>query len=103
MSASNFEAKVNIASINTSNKTRDNHLNAPDYFYIIKHPEIILKSDNISISENKYLLNGTLTIKDVSKKETIYLTLKMMFLLVNVLFTQMIIIFIKERIERKVK
>ena len=76
MSASNFEAKVNIASINTSNKTRDNHLNAPDYFYTKKSPEIIFKSDKISISENKYLLNGTLTIKDVSKKETISFNFK---------------------------
>jgi polyisoprenoid-binding protein YceI len=71
LSASSFEAKVNIASINTSNKTRDSHLNASDYFHTEKYPEILFKSNNVSISENKYILKGTLTIKDVSKKEAI--------------------------------
>ena len=74
--ASSFEAKVNIASINTSNKTRDSHLNASDYFHTKKYPEIIFKSDSISISDDKYLLSGTLTIKDISKKETISFNFK---------------------------
>ena len=76
LSASSFEAKVNIASINTSNKTRDNHLNASDYFHTENYPEILFKSDNVFISENKYFIKGTLTIKDISKKETISFTFK---------------------------
>jgi polyisoprenoid-binding protein YceI len=71
LSSSSFEGKANISSINTSNKTRDKHLNAPDYFDTGAYPEIIFKSDSISSNNENYLLYGKLTIKDISKSETI--------------------------------
>ncbi|MFL2585139.1 MAG: YceI family protein [Parvicellaceae bacterium] len=69
-----FEASANIASINTSNKTRDKHLNAPDYFHTEKYPAITFKSDSISTKGNKYLLYGKMTIKDITKSEQISFT-----------------------------
>ena len=49
LSKSYFEAKANIKSINTSNKTRDKHLNALDYFHTEKFPHITFKSESIKI------------------------------------------------------
>ena len=71
LSNSYFEGRANIATINTSNKTRDAHLNAPDYFNTKKYPEIIFKSESITLSDDKYVLSGQLTIKDISKGEKI--------------------------------
>lgn len=69
-----FEANANIASINTSNKTRDKHLNAPDYFHTEKYPAISFKSDSISAEGDQYLLYGKMTIKDITKSEQISFT-----------------------------
>tara|TARA_B100001093_G_scaffold170157_1_gene162913 strand:+ start:1106 stop:1618 length:513 start_codon:yes stop_codon:yes gene_type:complete len=69
-----FEANANIASINTSNKTRDKHLNAPDYFHTEKYPAITFKSDSISAEGDQYLLYGKMTIKDITKSEQISFT-----------------------------
>jgi polyisoprenoid-binding protein YceI len=71
LSSSYFEGRANISSINTSNKTRDKHLNAPDYFNTEEYPEIIFKSDSISSDTENYLLHGKMTIKNISKSETI--------------------------------
>jgi polyisoprenoid-binding protein YceI len=71
LSNSYFEGRANIASINTGNKTRDAHLNASDYFHTKKYPEIVFKSETISFSDDKYILTGKMTIKDISKEEKI--------------------------------
>jgi len=74
LNESYFEANANIASINTSNKTRDKHLNAPDYFHTEKYPAITFKSDSISAEGDKYLLYGKMTIKNITKSEQISFT-----------------------------
>ena len=76
LSESYFETKVNISSINTSNKTRDKHLNAPDYFHTEKYPHLIFKSESLKIHEGEFVLVGNLTIKKISKNEEIRFTYK---------------------------
>ena len=49
LSESYFETKADISSINTSNKTRDKHLNAPDYFHTDKYPHLILKAKALKL------------------------------------------------------
>ncbi|MCH1612849.1 MAG: YceI family protein [Flavobacteriales bacterium] len=71
LSESYFETKVNISSINTSNKTRDKHLKAPDYFHTEKYPHIIFKSESLKMDESEFVLVGKLTIKEISKNEEI--------------------------------
>lgn len=71
LSKSYFEGRANISSINTGNKTRDAHLNASDYFDTKNYPEIIFKSESVSVSDDKYILSGQMTIKEVSKAEKI--------------------------------
>ena len=74
LSNSYIEGRANISSISTGNKTRDAHLNASDYFDTKNYPEIIFKSDDINISEDKYIVSGKMTIKDISNTEKITFT-----------------------------
>ncbi|MCR2064606.1 YceI family protein [Campylobacter helveticus] len=63
-----LEAKVKIASVDTDNKTRDNHLLQDDFFKAKKHPEmtfVMKKYEKKGDDEGK--MSGTLTIAGVSK------------------------------------
>ena len=69
LSKSYFEGRADISTINTGNKTRDAHLNAPDYFDTEKYPEIIFKSESLSMVNEEYVMKGKMTIKDISNDE----------------------------------
>ncbi len=60
-----FTAKV--ASIDTDNERRDNHLRSPDFFDAEKFPEITFKG-NLVKEGNRYKLKGDFTMKGVTKK-----------------------------------
>lgn len=63
----NFNIDVN--SINTENEMRDNHLKADDFFNAAKYPKITFKGTSLKkVSGNNYVLEGDLTIRDVTKK-----------------------------------
>lgn len=74
---SRCEFAVKVDSINTSDGKRDNHLRSGDFFDSKKYPEMVFKSTRIShINGNKYLLEGKMTLKDVTRDmqmEVIYL------------------------------
>ena len=66
------KAKINFtadtASINTNNEQRDGHLKSPDFFDAEKFPQLKFESDSITKkSDDEYVMNGNLTIKDVTK------------------------------------
>jgi len=64
-----IESIIKVASINTQNDTRDNHLKSDDFFNAVKYPEIKFKSTAFEkIGNNKYKMTGDLTIRDVTKK-----------------------------------
>lgn len=59
---------VDVASVNTDNETRDNHLKSDDFFNAEKFPKMTFKSTSMKkLSANKYELSGMLTIRDVTK------------------------------------
>ena len=61
---------INVTSIDTNNKKRDNHLQAKEFFHSNKFPTITFKSSSIKANKNKkntYILTGELTIKDITK------------------------------------
>ncbi len=61
--------KAETASVNTNNGDRDNHLRSADFFDSENYPSLLFKSDTIKkLSDNKYLVKGMMTIKDVSKE-----------------------------------
>ena len=63
-----FEAKVQIGSIDTSEKKRDEHLKSPEFFDAAKFPTMTFKSTAIKGSPESFKLEGDLTIKGITKK-----------------------------------
>ena len=64
-----FAADVN--SINTDNENRDKHLKSDDFFNAEKFPQIKFVSKSFkSLGNNKYSLDGDLTIRDINKPVT---------------------------------
>lgn len=62
---------ADVASINTDNEMRDNHLKSDDFFNAAKYPQIKFVSTSfVPLGNNKYTLVGNLTIRDVTKPVT---------------------------------
>ena len=60
---------ININSIDTDNDNRDKHLKSDDFFNAEKFPQIIFKGISFKkVSGNKYILEGDLTIRDITKR-----------------------------------
>ena len=65
------ELTVQIASIDTDNKKRDDHLRSADFFDVEKFPTMTFKSKKVIKGEgNKFKLIGDLTIKGITKEIT---------------------------------
>jgi polyisoprenoid-binding protein YceI len=64
-----FNADIN--SISTNNEQRDTHLKSGDFFEAEKYPQLIFESKKLEkIADNVYKLDGTLTMRGVSKSVT---------------------------------
>jgi polyisoprenoid-binding protein YceI len=64
-------ASIKVASINTDDSKRDEHLKSDDFFNSAKFPEIKFKSTSVEkIDAKNYKINGELTIRDVTKTVT---------------------------------
>lgn len=65
----NAEVEFSIAtdSIDTNQSDRDNHLKSADFFDAEHYPAIKFKSTSFTKSGDDYVLNGDITIKDVTK------------------------------------
>lgn len=59
--AINFEAEM--ASINSGNAMRDEHMHGADFFDVANHPQMQFVSTSVVDSGDGYELNGNLTIK----------------------------------------
>lgn len=71
-----IDATIKVASIDTDNERRDNHLESDDFFNAEKFPEIKFRSTSFEkVGENKYNITGDLTIRDITKKVTFDATL----------------------------
>lgn len=63
------DIQIDLASINTKEDQRDNHLRSADFFDVENHPVMTFKSKRVEqISENKGQLIGDLTIRGVTKE-----------------------------------
>jgi len=65
---SRAEARIQVASINTEHKKRDDHLRSKDFFDAEKYPEITFKTTQIEKTDDGYVAVGTLTIKGITKE-----------------------------------
>ncbi len=60
---------ISVKSVNTGDEKRDKHLQTSDFFDAQKYPSITFVSTNFTKkSEKEYVVNGKLTIKDVTKE-----------------------------------
>jgi len=67
-SRSTFEGEIDVASIDTGNKDRDNHLRANDFFDVPNHPKMLFKSTSIEAKGGgEFVVNGDLTLRGVTK------------------------------------
>lgn len=69
-SQSSISGVIDVSSIDTGNKKRDKHLRSGDFFNAKDFPNITFESSSISAvegEENEYLVQGQLTVKDVTK------------------------------------
>ena len=69
---STAEVSLKVASVDTRNEDRDNHLRSADFFDAEKWPEIVFRSTRIEeVGDNALVVSGDLTIRDVTKSITI--------------------------------
>lgn len=64
----NVEFKLDVDSIDTNQKDRDNHLKSDDFFSAEKYPNLVFENGILSKKGEGYELAGDLTIKETTKK-----------------------------------
>ncbi len=65
---SSVDVTIKIASIDTDNEDRDNHLKGPEFFDVEKFPDMTFKSKRIEKVKDGYVAIGDFTIRDVTKE-----------------------------------
>jgi polyisoprenoid-binding protein YceI len=67
-----IDFSLDIASVDTNQNQRDEHLKSADFFDAAKYPKISFKSTSFTKDgDDEYTLVGDLTIKDVTKPVTL--------------------------------
>ncbi|MCF8564252.1 YceI family protein [Alicyclobacillus tolerans] len=75
LTTANIEFSVDVASVDTRNDDRDNHLRSGDFFDAENHPKMTFKSAKITKkSDGQYDVTGDLTIHGVTRPETFVVT-----------------------------
>ena len=69
--AANISIEISAASIDTRSADRDGHLQSPDFFDVANFPKITFKSTSVKDGGAGIVVEGDLTIKDVTKPLTI--------------------------------
>jgi polyisoprenoid-binding protein YceI len=66
------ELTADVASINTEDEKRDEHLRNEDFFDVAKYPTMTFRSTSFKkVSGNKYAVKGNLTLHGVTKPVTL--------------------------------
>lgn len=76
LSASYFDLKFPVSSINTANTMRDKKAQTSEWFDAAKYPYVAFKSSSIEKKDKGYTVKGTLTIKGISKSYSVPLLVK---------------------------
>jgi polyisoprenoid-binding protein YceI len=70
---SSVHAVIKAASVLTKNKKRDDHLRHDDFLNAEKFPEMTFASTGVRADGGRFLVDGDLTIRDVTKPVTLTL------------------------------
>lgn len=68
---SSANATIGAASVTTGSEQRDGHLQSPDFFDVATYPTITFASTGVRAEGGEFVLEGDLTIKDVTKRVTV--------------------------------
>jgi polyisoprenoid-binding protein YceI len=71
LTKSTVEFTAEVASVDTGDAKRDEHLKGPDFFDSAKFPQLTFKSSKITKAGKGYKLKGDLTIHGVTKEVTL--------------------------------
>lgn len=66
-----IEATIDVASVNTRQEARDNHLRTSDFFLVEEHPTMTFKSTGIAIDGDDFTVDGTLTLRGITQPITL--------------------------------
>lgn len=76
LEGSRVDVEIEIPSVNTRNGRRDAHLITPDFFDAERFPTMHFVGDTfVAQGENRYLIAGRLTIRDVTRNVALPFTL----------------------------
>jgi polyisoprenoid-binding protein YceI len=64
---SSVTAKIDLASFNTGNTDRDNHVKSADFLDVENHPTMSYRSTGVRADSDGLILNGELTLKGVTR------------------------------------
>jgi polyisoprenoid-binding protein YceI len=65
---SSVTAKIELASIDTGNAQRDEHVRSADFFEVDQNPYLTYQSTGIKQDGDDYLLDGELTLKGITRQ-----------------------------------
>jgi len=66
-----IEASIDVASVNTGQDARDNHLRSSDFFLVEQHPHMLFRSTGISVDGDDFTIDGELTLRGVTQPVTL--------------------------------
>ena len=68
LAASRVEVAIDVATINTNNTDRDNHLRSADFFDVANHPKITFASREVKVAgDGELRVTGDLTIRGTTR------------------------------------
>lgn len=75
-SASSVRARIAVASIDTANERRDEHLRSSDFFAAEEHPWITFESTSVEVlGDGRLVARGPLTIRGVTREVELPITI----------------------------
>jgi polyisoprenoid-binding protein YceI len=75
LTSASISISIDVTSVNTRAADRDNHLRSADFFDVENFPKMTFVSKNIvKTGVNEYEVTGDMTIRDVTRTETISVT-----------------------------
>ncbi|MBL8174424.1 MAG: polyisoprenoid-binding protein [Bryobacterales bacterium] len=70
LAAAKLEGSIDVASVNTNQAKRDDHLRSADFFDVGKYPAMTFRSTRFHKAGSQLKMTGQLTIKGVTKEVT---------------------------------
>lgn len=65
------EARVDVASVDTNQEARDQHLRTSDFFLVEEHPTMSFRSTGIDVDGEAFVLRGDLSLRGVTRPVTL--------------------------------